>query len=194
MYELKRKLVLGWSLLLLALTACQHATAEVEQNEIKPKQLSENEYTLLEAITDYGVWIDVGQLDQSKQVKIGMDYYIDGERVEEGFEMTPDPNHPIQSVLIALNINGENNDQLDGIVQVNDEEGMVRTNFNRSLPVFEHMGHASLELYGEGAVVQEEKTYVGSFQIGEDITPIELEDIASMQSPGHLLAFYIKYE
>ncbi|MEN0643208.1 hypothetical protein MKY91_08635 [Alkalicoccobacillus gibsonii] len=191
---MKRKLVLGWSLLLLAFTACQPATAEVEQNEIKPKQLTENEYTLLEAITDYGVWIDLGRLDQSKQVKIGMDYYIDGERVEEGFEMTPDPNHPIQSVLIALNINGENNDQLDGIVQVNDEEGMVRTNFNRSLPVFEHMGHASLELYGEGAVVQEEKTYVGSFQIGEDITPVELEDIESMHSPGHLLAFYIKYE
>ncbi|MFK3937741.1 hypothetical protein ACI2JA_09565 [Alkalihalobacillus sp. NPDC078783] len=192
---MKQQLVLGLSFLLFTLTACQAVNAEVEQNEIKPKQLSENEYELLEVITDYGVWIDVGQLNQSKQVKIGMDYYIDGERVEEGFEMTPDPNHPIQSILIALNINGENNDQLDGIVQVNDDEGMVRTNFNQVLPVFEHMGHASIELYGEGVLINEvEKTFIGSYQIGEDITPIELNDIESMQSPGHLLAFYIEYE
>lgn len=187
--------MIGWGFLLLALTACQVGAAEVDQDLIKPKQLSDNEHELLDAITDYGVWIDVGQINQSKQVMIGMDYYIDGERVEEGFEMKPDLKSETESILIALNINGENDDQLDGIVQVNDKDGMARIDFNRSLETFDYASSEGTELQADGVLLkEEEKNYIGSFQIGDQITPVELKDIESMQSPGHLLAFYIEYE
>ncbi|MEK4564631.1 hypothetical protein MKX54_08185 [Alkalihalobacillus sp. FSL R5-0424] len=192
---MKQIRIAGWSLLLLALTACQVVSAEGEQELVKPKQLSVNERELLNTITDYGIWIDVGPLDQSKQVTIGMDYYIDGERVEEGFEMVPDSKSEIESILIALNINGENNDQLDGIVQVNDDGGMARIDFNRSLETFNYTSSEGSELQADGVLLnQDEKTYIGSFQMGDQITPVELEDIESTKGPGHLLAFYIKYE
>ncbi|MCM2677746.1 hypothetical protein [Alkalicoccobacillus plakortidis] len=198
---MKFKHFIGIGIALLMLSGCQEMTANnEEQMMIKSKELSNNESRLLGTLTDFATWVDIEEFSpEINQMKVGMDYYIDGALVDGDTEMTSyvgEKSEKIEDILIALNVNGDEQKTISGLIQVNNEEGNTRYDFTRNIPDFMSGGNLSQYLWGEGVqAVIDEKIYIGYYVIGDqDVSAPSLEDGEDADlknSNGHLFAFYI---